>query len=62
MRHGMDENETKSEVIIQIAAGSDTTASTIRVTMRELFGISALCRDYSIPWQQLLFFRHDVYG
>ena len=35
MRHGMTEKETQTEIIVQIVAGSDTTATAIRSTLRE---------------------------
>lgn len=34
MRHGMNEAEIRAEIIVQIVAGSDTTATVIRTTMR----------------------------
>ncbi|KAB5531207.1 cytochrome P450 [Coniochaeta sp. 2T2.1] len=33
MRHGMTEKETQTEIIVQIVAGSDTTATAIRSTL-----------------------------
>ncbi|KAL7916625.1 cytochrome P450 [Trichoderma velutinum] len=36
IRHGLTQTESESEILLQIAAGSDTTASAIRSTMLEL--------------------------
>ncbi|KAL7948158.1 cytochrome P450 [Trichoderma barbatum] len=37
IRHGLTQTESESEILLQIAAGSDTTASAIRSTMLQLF-------------------------
>ncbi|KAM0257753.1 hypothetical protein ACHAQJ_004204 [Trichoderma viride] len=36
IRHGLSQKESESEILLQIAAGSDTTASAIRSTMLEM--------------------------